>query len=102
MSSSTGLPSPASAAAWRSSIDDDGADDFAEELFLVGEVEVDGALRDTGAACDVVEPRAGEAAFAEDLEGGVEDLLGALFGEAAPARTGAPWGSVAWGAGGGV
>src|SRR5690349_4195322 len=55
-------------------VDDYGADDVAEELFLVREVEINGAFRDTGAFGDVVEFGAGQSAFAEDLESGVEDL----------------------------
>ena len=66
-------------------IDDDGANDLAEELFLVREVEVNGAFGDAGAACDVVEPRAGEAAFPEDVESGLEDLAGPLFRKPPPA-----------------
>lgn len=64
------------------------ADHLLEQRFLVGEVEVDGALRDAGAHRDIVEPGAREPALAEDLDGGVEDLARALLGEAAPARRG--------------
>ena len=66
-------------------LDHRGADDPAEQLFLVREVEVDRALRDAGPLGDVLEPRRGESALREHREGGVEDLLGALLGEAAPA-----------------
>ncbi len=68
------------------SIDDDGAHDFAEQLFLVREVQVDGAFGDAGTARDVVEPGAGEAALVEDLERGVEDLAWPFLGQAAPPR----------------
>jgi hypothetical protein len=68
-------------------VDDDRTDDFAEELFLVGEVEVDGAFGDAGATSDVVESSAGEASFTENVESGLEDLSGPLFGEAPPARS---------------
>jgi hypothetical protein len=66
-------------------IDDDGANDLAEELFLVREVQINGAFRDAGSARDIVESGAGEAAFSEDFEGGVEDLAWPLFREASPA-----------------
>src|SRR5262245_45538704 len=80
-------------------IDDDGAHDFAEELFLVGEVEIDGALRDAGAARDVVESRASESALAEDVESGLEDLAGPLFGEPSPTWAGPPRGPLGRGGG---
>ena len=79
-------------------IDDNGADDFAEKLFLVREVQVDGALGDTGAACDIVESRAGEAAFSKDVESGLEDLARPLFREPSPARPGPPRGPWGWAA----
>ena len=65
--------------------DDRVAHDAAEQLFLVGEVEVDRALGDAGALGDVLEAGRGEAALREHREGGVEDLLGALLWESAPA-----------------
>ena len=57
---------------------------FAEELFLIGEVEVDGAFGDTSAGGDVLEPGFGESTFAEDLERGLDDLLGPVLGSSAP------------------
>jgi hypothetical protein len=60
------------------------ADHLAEELFLVGEVEVDGAFGDSGAFGDVLEPGVGEPAFAENLEGGLDDLLGPVLGSSTP------------------
>ena len=80
-------------------VDDDGADDLAEELFLVREVEIDRAFRDPGATGDIVEPRAGEAALAEDIERGLEDLAGALFGKPSPAWSGPPRGALGRGGG---
>jgi hypothetical protein len=65
--------------------DDRVAHDAAEQLFLVREVEVDRALRDAGALGDVLEASGGETALREHREGGVEDLLGALFRQSAPA-----------------
>ncbi len=66
----------------------------AEELVLGGEVEIDGAFGDAGAARDVVEPGASESALAELDEGGVEDLAGPFFGPALPAwRVGAGGGA---------
>src|SRR6202049_3286276 len=59
-------------------------DHLAKELFLVGEVEVDGALGDSGAIGDVLESGVGEAAFAEDLESGLDDLLGPVLGSSSP------------------
>ena len=59
---------------------------LAKELFLVREVEIDGALGEAGALGDVLEPGGGEAALAEHRERGVEDLLRPLLGKAAPAR----------------
>ena len=59
-------------------------DHLTKELFLVGEVEVDGALGDSGAFGDVLEPGVGEAAFAENFEGGLDDLLGPVLGASTP------------------
>jgi hypothetical protein len=59
-------------------------DHFAEELFLVGEVKVDSALGDSGAVCDVLESGVGESAFAENLEGGLDDLLGPVLRSSTP------------------
>ncbi len=64
------------------------ADDRPKELFLVREVEVDGPLGDAGAPGDVLELGACQAALAEHLEGGVEDLARPLLGESAPAGLG--------------
>src|SRR6185369_12107432 len=66
-------------------LDHGGAHDAAEQLFLVREVEVDRALRDARQLGDVLESRRRESALREHREGGVEDLLGALFRKAAPA-----------------
>src|SRR4051812_39655230 len=71
------------------SVDHDGAHDFTEELFLVREVQVDGALGHACAAGDIVEAGPGEAALAEYFEGGVEDLTWPLFGQPTPARASA-------------
>src|SRR5689334_10032016 len=65
--------------------DDGVTDDLAKELFLVGEVEIDGAFREAGSFGDIVEPRGSEAAFAEDGERRVDDLLRSLLGESPPA-----------------
>jgi hypothetical protein len=62
------------------------ADHLAEERFLVGEVEIDGALGDARRAGDVFQPSRSEPAFAKDLERCVEDLARAFAGEAPPAR----------------
>jgi hypothetical protein len=56
----------------------------AEELFLAGEVEVDGPLGDAGPVGDFVEPGTGNAGFPEHFERGAEDLLGPFAGFAAP------------------
>src|SRR6266550_121403 len=60
------------------------ADHLTEEFFLVGEVEIDRAF---GYACsfgDVLEAGVGEAAFTENLERGLDDLLRPVFGAPAP------------------
>jgi hypothetical protein len=59
-------------------------DHFPEELFLVGEVEVDGAFGDSGAFSNILESGVGEATFAENLEGGLYDLLGPICGASTP------------------
>jgi hypothetical protein len=59
-------------------------DHLTEELFLVGEVEVDGALGDSGAFGDILESGVGEAAFAENLESGLNDLVGPVLGASTP------------------
>ena len=59
---------------------------LAEELFLVWEVEVDGAFGEAGALGDVVEARSREPTFTEDLECRRQDLLRSFVGEPAPAR----------------
>ena len=66
--------------------DDLGLDDRAEEFLLAREVEVDRPLRDTGAAGDLVEARPFETSVAEDLEGGLDELAGAVLRESNPAR----------------
>ncbi len=57
---------------------------FAEELFFIREVEVDGAFGDSGTGGDVLEASLGESAFAKDFERGLNDLLGPVFGSSAP------------------
>ena len=59
-------------------------DHLLKELFLVGEVEVDGAFGDSGAVGDVLESGFGESAFTENLEGGLDDLLWPVLGSSAP------------------
>src|SRR5438105_2461800 len=59
-------------------------DHLTEQLFLVWEVEVDGAFGDPGAFGDILEPGLGESAFAEDFECGLDDLLGPVFGSSTP------------------
>jgi len=60
------------------------ADHLAEELFLISEVEVDGAFGDPGARRDVLESGVGEPAFPEDLEGGLYDLMRPVLGAPTP------------------
>ena len=60
--------------------DDGVADHLPKQRFLVREVEVDGALGEPGALGDILEPRAREAALAEYLERGREDLAGRSSG----------------------
>ena len=67
-------------------------DHLAEELFLIGEVEVDRALGDSGAIGDVLESGFGESAFAEDLESGLNDLLGSVLGSSTPFGRFCRWG----------
>ncbi len=50
-------------------------------VFLRFEVEVEGALGDVGGGGDVFDAGGGETFFAEDLDGGGEDLLTAEVGE---------------------
>ena len=65
---------------------DDGrcADHRLEQLFLIGEVEVDRALGDPGAFGDVLKSGVGQPAFTELLEGGLDDLLGPVLRESLP------------------
>src|SRR5207237_1112059 len=58
--------------------------DLAEELFLIGEVEIDGALGDARPFGDVVETRGREATLGEYAERGGENLPGPLLRESAP------------------
>ena len=60
------------------------ANDLAEELFLIGEVEVDGTLGNSGTTGDVLESGPGEPALTENLEGGLDDLLWPVLGLSAP------------------
>src|SRR3954462_1249651 len=66
--------------------DDRLPDHLAEQLFLVGEVQIDRALRETGALGDVLESRRREPTLAEDGERGIDDLLRSLLRQSAPAR----------------
>ena len=59
-------------------------DHLAEEIFLVGEVEVNGPLGDSGPFGDILEAGLGEAAFAEHFEGGLDDLLGPVLRASSP------------------
>src|SRR5207248_4155324 len=59
--------------------DDGVANDFAKQLFLVREVEIDGALREAGALGDVLETGGSETALAEDGERRIDDLLRSLL-----------------------
>src|SRR3954469_2334650 len=59
-------------------------DHLAEELFLIGEVEVDGPFGDPGAISYVLEPGVGEPAFPENLERGLDDLLRPVVGLSSP------------------
>ena len=69
--------------------DDLGPHHLAEERFLGVEVEVDGALAYAREAGDVVDLGPRESHVAEHLLRGVDDLVGAVFGAALPARGGA-------------
>ena len=55
------------------------ADHFLEQLFLARVVEVERALGDAGARGDFLGARGGEALLDEQVEGGVEQLLGPGF-----------------------
>ena len=66
--------------------DDRATNDLAKQLFLVGEVEIDGALREAGTLGDVFESGCREAALAEDRECRIDDLLRSLLGEPPPTR----------------
>jgi len=60
------------------------ADYLAEELFLIREVEVNGAFGDSGACGNILEPGFGQSALTEDLERGLDDLLRPVFRSSAP------------------
>ena len=62
------------------------ADHLPEKLFLVGEVEVDGALGEPGALGDVLQARSREAALAKHSERRGQDLPRPLPREPPPAR----------------
>jgi hypothetical protein len=61
----------------------DGAE---EQIFLVLEVMVDGALRDAGRLADILEPGVALAALGEDRERGIENLVRSLVGPPLPAQ----------------
>jgi hypothetical protein len=63
------------------------SDGLPEELVLVGEVEVDGALGDPGAPRNLVEGGIAYSSLAEDLEGRLEDLLRSMRWLPAPLRS---------------
>ena len=50
-----------------------------EQRFLVGEVQIECALRDTGLLRDIIEPRSSKAVLGKHIEGRSEDCRAALI-----------------------
>lgn len=59
-------------------------DHLAEKVFLVGEIQVDGAFGDAGPFGDILEAGLGETALAKNLESGLNDLLGPVLRASTP------------------
>jgi hypothetical protein len=67
--------------------DDGAADEALEYLFLAREIEIDGALAQPGTPGDVLDARRREPFLDEEIEGGVEDFVGAGLGPAPEFRS---------------
>jgi hypothetical protein len=70
-----------------------GVDGLHQQLFLVLEIQVDGAVGDAGTGGDVGHPRTGVAVLRDDLDGGIEDalILSALPGGGSRTNRGVPF-----------